>query len=554
VLQELRRSAPALLVLMLLACWPVRQSLLHDTIPGAGPDVLSTLWGMWWFGQEWLGAAWGGWTDLANHPSGVWGAVLSPLSGIVYNLAEPLLGIGRAAAVTGVVQAGGLAAMTALVASRLGCSLPAVLAAGLVPLGMRYTWYGLGEGSVVAIAALFVPLGLYFLLDCLERPSRRSVVAAAAAMALVALENPYLAPVLPTVALAQLGMTVAQRGPRATALNLAGALGLGSAGILGVSALYGRVASPDYPPRIVEETRVLGPWTLEVIDKPWARLDAVDMFRPADVTWTLDVFAGQGAQGGDYLGLAGLGLALVGGALAWGRAWPWLVVGFGSVLLALGSVSGGVPLPFLVLNEVMDGVARPLTQPTRFLSVAGVGLGVAAALGVDGLRRLPVPRAAWLAAAVVAADGLVLGGLSLVLPETALPDAPCVESLRDQDGAVLIWPADASYWEGDLQRTWLFQLLHERPSANPGIASWALHEGRARDRLKHQGGFNYVSYEGTHMGEAMGTPQRAWLVEQGFSWVVVDVERDPGQVAWAERHFGPPVDACGTAIVHRITP
>ncbi len=554
VLQEVRRSWPILGVLALFACWPLRASLLHDTVPGAGPDVLSTLWGMWWFGQEWLGAAWGGWTDWANHPSGVWGAVLSPLSGIVYSLSEPLVGIGRAAALVGIVQAGGLAGATALLARRVGCSHGAALAAGLVPLGMRYTWYGLGEGSVVAIAALFVPLGLIALLDCWQRPSRPAVVAAAACMTLVALENPYLAPVLPSIALAQALWAAGRASDRRAAGHLATALATGSAGILGVSALYSRVASPDYPPRIVEETRKLGPWLLEVIDKPWARLDPVDMLRPVEVHWTLDVFAGEGAQGGDYLGYAGLALTAVALTQARSRAWPWALVGLGSIALALGSVAGGVPLPFLLLNDLMDAVARPLTQPTRFLSVAGVGLGVATALAADALTRDTRPRAAWLIAGVVALDGFILGGLGLSLPQTPLPEAPCVEDLRDEEGGVLVWPGDGSYWEGDLSRVWLFQLLHEQKSANPGIASWALHGGRARDRLKQHGGFNYVSYEGTHMGEALGSPQPGWLYEQGFHWVVVDVERDPDQVAWAARHFGPAVAECGSAVVHRITP
>jgi hypothetical protein len=562
VLLQVRRSWPVLLVLVLLAVWPLRASLLGGDIPGAGPDVLSTLWGMWWFGQEWLGAAWGGWTPLANYPSGAWGAVLSPLSGIVYSLTEPLVGIGRAAAAADWVQAAGLAVATALLARRLGCSMAGALAAGLVPLGMRYTWYGLGEGSVVAIAALFVPMGLFYLIETLEAPCTKSAACAAACMALVALENPYLAPVLPTVALAQVLWTLRRglrKGPwrdpnRRTAAFLAAALTAGSAGILGVSALYGRVASPDYPPRIVVETRQLGPWLFEVIDKPWARLDPVDMFRPNQVRWTLDVFAGEGAQGGDYLGLAALALALSSAFLVGRRAWPWLVVGLGSVMLALGSVSGIVPLPFLVLNDIMDAVARPLTQPTRFLCVAGVGLGVAAGLAVDALARLPIPHARWGAVAVLALDGLLLGGLGMALPLTQVPDAPCVRDLRGEEGAVLVWPGDASFWEGDLPRIWLFQLLHELPSANPGIASWALHGGRSRDALKTQGGFAYRSFEGTHMGEPTGTPQISWLADQGFRWLVVDVERDPGQLAWARRHFGPPVAECGIAVVHRIDP
>ncbi len=160
----------------------------------------------------------------------------------------------------------------------------------------------------------------------------------------------------------------------------------------------------------------------------------------------------------------------------------------------------------------------------------------------------------WIASAVLALDALVFGGLSLTLPTTELPDAPCVRDLREEEGAVLVWPGDGSYWEGDIGRISVFQLLHERPSTNPGITSWSLEGGRARDALKKKGGFRYISYKNTHMGEAMGTPQRGWLLENGYRWVIIDVERDPTQVQWGARHFGPPVAECGTAIVHRIEP
>ena len=49
------RSAPALsytlgacILLALSVAWPLRDGLLDGEIVGAGPDVVSTLWGMWW--------------------------------------------------------------------------------------------------------------------------------------------------------------------------------------------------------------------------------------------------------------------------------------------------------------------------------------------------------------------------------------------------------------------------------------------------------------------------------------------------------------------------
>ena len=63
---------------------------------GAGPDVISTLWGMWWFQQE--KAPLGGESFLFNYPYGGIGNILSPSSSLMWAVLEPILGIGRAAA------------------------------------------------------------------------------------------------------------------------------------------------------------------------------------------------------------------------------------------------------------------------------------------------------------------------------------------------------------------------------------------------------------------------------------------------------------------------
>ena len=137
------------LVLFLLPLWPLRTSLATGEIPGAGPDVLSTLWGMWWFGQEWLGAAWGGWTGLANggldsngRAFGAYGSVLSPLSATVWNVLEPIVGIGRSMALVGALQLGGF-----------GCLYR--------PIGSRFEWKSRGSvgGRVGCIG--FAPVLLW---------------------------------------------------------------------------------------------------------------------------------------------------------------------------------------------------------------------------------------------------------------------------------------------------------------------------------------------------------------------------------------------------------
>ena len=66
----------------------------------------------------------------------------------------------------------------------------------------------------------------------------------------------------------------------------------------------------------------------------------------------------------------------------------------------------------------MDVVARPLTQPSRFLSLAGIGLSISAALTFDYIRQRWRWRMAGPVLTVLCLDSFVWGGLSLELPRT----------------------------------------------------------------------------------------------------------------------------------------
>ena len=77
---------------------------------------------------------------------------------------------------------------------------------------------------------------------------------------------------------------------------------------------------------------------------------------------------------------------------------------------------------------------------------------------------------------VVLLEGLILGGLSLRLPATKIPEEVCVSALEREDGGVLVWP-----WDGiddeDFDATLhsrLFQMAHGRPGATIGTGSWPL--------------------------------------------------------------------------------
>ena len=82
---------PWLVLLALLAAIPFRDGFIHGEIVGAGPDVISTLWGMWWLQQEGASAIFGTETTLVNFPYGATGIVLSPTSALMWAVLEPIV-------------------------------------------------------------------------------------------------------------------------------------------------------------------------------------------------------------------------------------------------------------------------------------------------------------------------------------------------------------------------------------------------------------------------------------------------------------------------------
>lgn len=486
-------------IVALLAAWPLRDALWTGDLPGAGPDVASTVWGMWWFGQSWLGEAWGGWTPLVNAPSGAIGSVLSPSSALLWWLFSPL-GPGRATALCGWTVLVGLSASCAWLAKRAGAQR--YMVAALVPLVGHHLLYGLGEGSVVAIAFLPLPLGLAALLG----HRARDAVLLALCIAWMALENPYLAPVLPACTLLVLAWRARRGEGLSAARSLLPAFLLGCVGVLASAALFGRSAAPDYP-REVAGTMMLG---LRVVDMDWAATWPWEWVWPGGLRWTLDAESARDATGGGFIGISALALA------AFSRRWRWLALAFAGLWLGLGSRGLG----FLALNTLMEAVARPLTQPVRFLSLAIVGLSVAAALGADRIKQ-PV----WV---LLALESLLWGGASLELPTTPMPQGDCAE-LAGFEGGVLVWPTDAALQEPS--RAQLLQMVHGLPSPHRGIASWRLHKGPVIEDLRFHGFAWPPSGQG---------PDVQHLVDQGYRTVISEEAHEVAE-AW----FGDPYLECG---------
>ena len=522
--------------LLLLSAWPLREALLSGTVPGAGPDVVSTLWGMWWSAEVGLRAAMGSTTDLVNYPYGANGAVLSPSASLVWMLLTPHLGPAHAASGAALLQIAGLAGGCALLAGRLTESRWGAAAAALVVLASRYLPFGVGEGSAVAIAALPIPLGLLALHSAMRGRISGGLLAAGC-MAWMAAENPYLAPVLPGIAALLLLVALWKRTER---IPLTAALVLGSIGILSVAALFSGSASPDYPREVAGQAVMLGGRTFEVVDLPWARATLTELVWPGEVRWTLSAEEATAATGGRYLGLAGLLLTAAAAALQPRQALPWLGLILVGVLLSLGSLTAGLAGPFLLLNALMDAVARPLTQPTRFLAIVIVGLSLGAAIATREVVARWGVRAGAAVLGGVLLDGLLLGGLSLRLPTTALPEADCLAEL--EPGGLLMWPWDAELAE--LSQSQLYQIVHGHPSPQTGIASWALsEEGRVYTPLRGSGWTTDPSRRRLNLTK---------MINLGYRWGVVEDAAAPDGATWLASALGEPFSTCDGLTIYDL--
>ena len=463
----------SLLLLPLLALWPFRTALQQGEAAGAGPDVVTTLWTMWWFQQEWMGSAWGGHSELFNFPFGGTGAILSPITAVTWSLLEPVVGIGPAATITALSQVLGFVAAVMLLARSIGLPAIGIAAAGIAAMGHRYLFVAVGETSVVGITALPLVVGLIAMVRMSDDGAGwRWRLLAAVCVPLQALENPYLAPVLPGL-LALLVLLPRQTRSRRAAFG--SALSIGVIGVVLTGLLHHGATTTAY-----ESARpygYVGPGSLKwaVIERPWSRAGLSAMLWPVETRWSFTAQESIHAAGREYLGLAGLLLAGIAAIRRPRAALPWIGLAAVGIGLASGSEWGGLPGPFALLNAICIRLIRGLTQPTRYLMLAAIGLPLAAGLGAALLAE----RRTWLgggALVLLLVDAGVLGGLSLELPTLKERGGDCVVALRQSEGAVLVWP-----WDGlddlDMDATLhsrLLQIQHGRPGATVGTGSWPL--------------------------------------------------------------------------------
>lgn len=522
------RPVLAVVFLAALACWPLRDAIWTQRIAGAGPDVLATTWGMWWFSQEWASGAWGAHTELVNFPAGATGAVLSPITATIWSLLSHAVGVATATTWTDIVYLFASLACVALLARATGLRGPFAVVAGALVVLPRYPIYAIGETSLVGITGLTVPLGAFALYRA--QTNVRWNVLFALCVGVTGIEMPYLVPVLPVIALARFRTvgTVVACAAGGVILAIFASLHAHSQ-----SAAFGMMS---------EVARVrLGPWKWLVIEAPWARSNLIELVVPADVRWSLNTHSTEYAMGRDYLGVSSILLCLVCLYFRPGR-WGWVALGAVAVALATGSDWGGYPAPFALLNGLCWRLVRGLTQPTRYLLVSAFAFAIAGAHALE---------AAWarsrllggLLLAFACADAALFGGLSLRLPTMTFPSAPCVAALRSEGpGGVLLWP-----WDGlrvsDEGRQREYQMLHEHPTPGFGVGSWQMNGAKPAGQL-----LEGLGWEDAAKGR--GPLDLAGLRKLGFRWVIVDIASST--VVDTQRWFGAPISTCEGVSVHRL--
>lgn len=519
------------LALMLLAAWPMRDALLGGTAAGAGPDVIATMWADWWFSREWAGAAWGGVTRFANWPNGAVGTVLSPMTAAMWGILAWISNPAVATTWTDVLYLGGFAVAVSALAAECGARHAWV--AGLAFLAQRYCVFALGETSIVGITAMPVAIGLAALLRHARGGGRTPLLAAMACMALMGLESPYAAPVLPIAA--------ALLAVRRRSMVLAAAAAFGVVAVAGAGAVVGRGQEGLFGLMADLRTVGIGDARWLVVEAPWARAHWGDLALPGQVRWSLGAKMSEAATGRDYLGVSVVVLATIGAFARPRRGLGWWAFGLFGVLLATGSDWFGLPGPFALLNAGARSVVRGLSQPTRFLLLPAIGLSVAAAFGVERLGRFGRP-----AAALLGADALLFGGLSLRLPSIPVPVPACVTALRLEPRAgVLVWPWDGSRLAEATVNTRLWQIAHGQPGVTFGVGSW-----RLLGPFPTQLALERLGLPGAVAGEA--GLQVDQLPRLGFGWVVSDAGAGEESAARARAIFGEPVATCEGAEVFRL--
>ena len=488
-----------ILIPIALSLLPFGNAIREGSMVGTGPDVISSVWAMWWFQQEWSSGAWGAHSTIFNFPWGGQGAILSPMSAIVWSIFDGIFGPAWATTVTTWLMLVGTMSGMLFLGQSFQLNRVALGAMMLMCLLPRYIIFTLGETGVVGVAMIPLLIGLSMIVR-LERKDRlRSWVLLMLMMGLQGVENPYLAPLLPIALVIQIIRL--KRWKWCTYL-------LGGVVTMAAVVLLFRGASGDYESvRPSSYTQIFGLY-FPAIERPWARTDWTDLLISSSILWPAGSMDSIHIQGREYLGLSGLVIGL------YGFRYPslriWIALAFTRVVLTTGSDWGGSPSPFGLLNSIADVLVRPFTQPSRYFVLYTIGMGVSIGKIIDRLDLRGL--ICW---GVLILEALIWGGLSLRMPTTPVPSSECLAV--EFDGPVLIWPWDGSddQWFESSLKSRLFQLQHEQSGATIATGSWALRGTVFPGKRLRDIGWRKAM-------DRQGKLQISQLYDWGYRYVIVD--------------------------------
>lgn len=464
-------AAGGYLLLGLLLMAPVLP-IFAEAIPGgeiAAIDGWQNVWNLWWVGQAAARGADLFRTELLFFPFGTT-LHLQTLGSTNGLLALPITLLwgpvaGYNAALLLALSLSGLAGYA--LARQVGAGPWAAFLAGLLFTLAPSHLTRVADGQLELSSMQWPALYALFLLRTVEGGRWRDALAAGVLLALTGLSSLYYLLYMGVYS-AAFALLWVRRGALLGRLALAGAtaaLLLAPVLVPAVTLALGR-SGAVYLPEGDEVVRrsanlldLLVPSTLHPLWGPWA-------FRTFIAAW--HDYGGSNVP----LGYSVIGLAALGAATAWARAWRWLALAGAMLLLALGpqlqvgAWTDGPPMPYALLAQ-LPGLENA-RRPALFVAIATIALVGPTALGLQaigaalGRGAASAAHPAWsrgLAwAAVVALIGLEL----LPQPMGALPATvhPAYAGLLQSGDGVVLEVPPAAYKYVEAQRG---QLAHGRP-------------------------------------------------------------------------------------------
>ena len=454
------------LIPFILSLLPFSYAIREGESAGAGADVVNTIWAMWWFQQEWSAGGWGGTSTLFNFPFGGSGAILSPINAVIWSFLDVVVGPAWASTLCSIICLYGTMLLLIAIARIKSWSSLSIGSCLLTFLCTRYFLFTLGETGVVGVAIWPLLLCWYASLCFLQKSHWKWICLIFVGIALQGLENPYLAPIPPCIVLFLLWGNWKQLGFLLT---------MGLLGILVIGSLYHGTSASEYQSlRPSYWLQFLGQY-FPVVERSWARISMEELFFPQRIRWPIGGQDTIHQAGRGFLGYSVLLFSLLGVYCAKRERWLLLFLLCLGIIFSLGSDFGGHAAPFAWFNSICATWVRALTQPTRYLLLAILGLVFLVGFAMEYLIKDKGKRglacAGWL---ILLLEGMTWGGLSLRLPYTEIPEERCIRALSHEEGGVLVWP-----WDGiddeDFDATLysrLFQMVHNRPAATIGTGSW----------------------------------------------------------------------------------